>query len=272
MLSFGLAFFIQKYCFGLFQISHYFFMKNIVRKLSTTFFAFSLLTVTSPLTSLITPSEVPLQKETGTSVIWTVTEGETITGIANAYYGDESYWTTVWNDNPWINDPWNIEKDWAIELRNRVPKEPQELDAHLLAELKKSDHLYDPKVRQHPALAKQLGFPINQVQSVAVTAPIVPISPAQSATYVGGPLTEAQITYLGQCEAGMDPAKNTGNGYYGAFQFSYGTWKSMNTGYERADLAPIEVQKDAVQRLVSRSSIHGQFPACAAKMKSLGII
>lgn len=85
-------------------------------------------------------------------------------------------------------------------------------------------------------------------------------------------LTPEQITFLGNCEAGMDPTKNTGNGYYGAFQFSYGTWQSMNTGYERADLAPLEVQIDAVQRLLQRSSIYTQFPACARKMQSLGMI
>ncbi len=96
-----------------------------------------------------------------------------------------------------------------------------------------------------------------------------PIAPVQAIPRV---LTEDQVTFLGTCEAGMDPAKNTGNGYYGAFQFSHGTWRSMNTGYERADLAPIEVQKDAVQRLVQRSSIFTQFPACANRMRSIGMI
>lgn len=247
-------------------------MKNIVRYLSTTFFAFTLLTVSSPLASFINPSQVPLQKETGTSAIWTVEEGETITGIATAYYGDGSYWTTVWNDNPWIADPWDIEKDWALELRNRTPQNPHELEAKLLEDLKNSEHLYAPEVRQHPVLAKQLGFPVNQVQAAVATAPIVENKSIPEVKYVGGPLSEEQITYLGECEAGMDPAKNTGNGYYGAFQFSYGTWRSMNTGYERADLAPLHVQKDAVQRLVQRSSIHGQFPGCASKMRGVGIL
>jgi hypothetical protein len=70
----------------------------------------------------------------------------------------------------------------------------------------------------------------------------------------------------------MNPARNSGNGYYGAFQFSYGTWKSLNTGYERADLAPIEVQKAAVKQLLQRSSIHAQFPGCASKMRNAGLI
>jgi len=46
----------------------------------------------------------------------------------------------------------------------------------------------------------------------------------------------------------------------------------MGTGYERADLAPLEVQTEAVQRLVSRSNIYGQFPACSRRMQALGLL
>jgi hypothetical protein len=46
----------------------------------------------------------------------------------------------------------------------------------------------------------------------------------------------------------------------------------MNTGYERADLAPLEVQKVAVRQLLQRSSIYNQFPGCAHKMHSEGLI
>jgi len=85
-------------------------------------------------------------------------------------------------------------------------------------------------------------------------------------------ISDEAITYLGNCEAGMNPTRNSGNGYYGAFQFSYGTWRSLNTGYERADLAPIEVQETAVKQLLQRSSIYNQFPACARKMHAVGLI
>lgn len=70
---------------------------------------------------------------------------------------------------------------------------------------------------------------------------------------------------LRNCEAGGNYARNSGNGYYGAYQFSAGTWNSMNTGYERADLAPPEVQDDAAQRLQARSG-WGQWPACSRKI------
>jgi len=95
-----------------------------------------------------------------------------------------------------------------------------------------------------------------------------PMVPSNTAS----PISDAAITYLGNCEAGMNPTRNSGNGYYGAFQFSYGTWRSLNTGYDRADLAPLEAQEAAVRQLLSRSSIYTQFPACAQKMRTAGLI
>ncbi len=68
--------------------------------------------------------------------------------------------------------------------------------------------------------------------------------------------------YLRQCESHGNYQINTGNGYYGAYQFSAPTWNSMNTGYEFAHLAPPEVQDDAAIRLQQRSG-WGQWPVCS---------
>ena len=257
--------------------------KTIQRFLSTTFFAFSFFFYASPLAALMSPKEpVPPMTEMTNVIIWRVEAGDTLTGIAEMYYGDPSYWTTIWNDNPWIENPWFIEEEWILELRSRVPKEPEAIEPSLLQTLEGTPYYYYPEIQLHPsmqvAVSEPLAMsmqPIPTVAPLSVVPTVVPTAPVVSVSqpsYAGGPLNEAQITYLGQCEAGMDPAKNTGNGYYGAFQFSYGTWKSMNTGYERADLAPIEVQKDAVQRLLSRSSIFTQFPGCARKMQANGML
>lgn len=58
---------------------------------------------------------------------------------------------------------------------------------------------------------------------------------------------------------------NTGNGYYGAYQFSKSTWDSMNTGYAWPHEAPPAVQDDAAKRLQARSG-WGQWPACSKKL------
>lgn len=141
--------------------------------------------------------------------------------------------------------------------------------------------LYPEIIQERPTVVKKKSFDTiklperkPKVQSVSYTYNPSP-SPVQqvpSTSYVSGPLNDAQITFLGTCESGMTATRNSGNGYYGAFQFSPATWRSMNTGYERADLAPLDVQKDAVQRLLTRSSITTQFPGCSRKMKAIGMI
>lgn len=192
-----------------------------------------------------------------------VRDGEYVSQLAKRYYGEENYWTNIWNDNPEIENASQIEAGSVLKIRDSKTVLPEVLTASLSARLGTS-YSYS----QDAGVAVQT--------TVAVAAPVqnAPLQ-APVATGVDNPprvLNDAQITYLGQCEAGMDPAKNTGNGYYGAFQFSIATWNSMGTGYARADLAPIEVQIDAVQRLLARSSIFTQFPGCAKKMRSIGLI
>ena len=189
---------------------------------------------------------------------YTVQSGDSLGSIARDKYGSEAYWTTIWNDNKTLVNPNVIHSDLELTLR---------VDKPLIIE--ESEREYASEV-------------VQIVQSEFVQAQSTESSATQSAVPVGdidfeqqsvnGPLTEEQLTFLGNCEAGMNPATNTGNSYYGAFQFAAGTWNSMNTGYERADLAPLEVQKEAVQRLLARSSIFTQFPACARNMLVAGLI
>lgn len=73
---------------------------------------------------------------------------------------------------------------------------------------------------------------------------------------------------LRTCESGGNYAINTGNGYYGAYQFSYATWAHWNTGYERADLAPPAVQDATIIQNTNASSggLATQNPGCYKKM------
>lgn len=183
-----------------------------------------------------------------------VESGDSLTSIAESIYGSTDFWTTIWNDNPTIKSPNLIEEGDILKIRNTKPTEAEELNEVL-----------SKKVTIKP-VAKAFTSP-TPVQA-ATQAQAIQAAPSSSPKS----LTDAQILFLGQCEAGMIANRNTGNGYYGAFQFSYGTWKSMGTAYERADLAPIEVQIDAVQRLLQRSSIFTQFPGCARKMQAQGML
>ena len=69
---------------------------------------------------------------------------------------------------------------------------------------------------------------------------------------------------LRKCEAGGRYDANSGNGYYGAYQFSAGTWHSL--GYPGLPhQAPPEMQNEAARRLQARSG-WGQWPACARRI------
>ncbi|MCZ7527133.1 MAG: transglycosylase family protein [Acidimicrobiia bacterium] len=89
-------------------------------------------------------------------------------------------------------------------------------------------------------------------------APEPPALPAPA----GGPWAA-----LRRCESGDDYGANTGNGFYGAYQFTASTWRSMGTGYAYAHEAPYWVQDDAAMRLQARAG-WGQWPACS---RALGL-
>lgn len=68
---------------------------------------------------------------------------------------------------------------------------------------------------------------------------------------------------LAQCESGMTNA-NTGNGYYGYFQFSATTWRSVGGSGLPTD-HDYATQLHFAQILQQRSG-WGQWPACSAKL------
>lgn len=69
---------------------------------------------------------------------------------------------------------------------------------------------------------------------------------------------------LSYCEAGGDPTKNTGNGYYGMFQYDLQTWGNY-MGYARPDLAPADVQLAKARETQARRG-WSPWPACARKL------
>lgn len=66
------------------------------------------------------------------------------------------------------------------------------------------------------------------------------------------------------CEAGGNYRTNTGNGYFGAYQFDIGTWANYG-GYVRPDLAPPAVQDAKAKDTQARRGWY-PWPACAARL------
>ena len=69
---------------------------------------------------------------------------------------------------------------------------------------------------------------------------------------------------LAQCESGGNPGTNTGNGFYGMYQFTLSTWQSLGgTGYpHEADAAT----QTAMAKKLQAQAGWGQWPACADKL------
>jgi hypothetical protein len=69
---------------------------------------------------------------------------------------------------------------------------------------------------------------------------------------------------LRACESGGNYAEDTGNGYYGAYQFALSTWEGLGFSGLPSD-APPGVQDEAAQEL---QAAYGwdQWPACAAEL------
>ncbi len=109
----------------------------------------------------------------------------------------------------------------------------------------------DARVKQAQAKAKA-DADAKQAQANAHANPVV-IVPSDD---VWGQLR--------QCEAGGNYARNSGNGYYGAYQFDIGTWGGYG-GYARADLAPPAVQDEKARQTQSARGWY-PWPACAHKL------
>jgi hypothetical protein len=69
---------------------------------------------------------------------------------------------------------------------------------------------------------------------------------------------------LRACESGGNYSIASGNGYYGAYQFSARTWRGLGYG-GLPHQAPPQVQDEAAQRLQARSG-WGQWPVCSRKI------
>lgn len=78
--------------------------------------------------------------------------------------------------------------------------------------------------------------------------------------------SDALLYDLAMCETGgkMDPATNTGNGFYGAFQFTPSTWQSIG-GPGMPHHHSYETQRDFARALILRSG-WSQFPVCSYRI------
>lgn len=122
----------------------------------------------------------------------------------------------------------------------------------------------------------QVDLQNGQESSRKVIQEVISQEPVKQIVAKGtSPLTVSLQTWLYKlrmCESGGNYQTNTGNGYYGAYQFSQSTWdriarQRLGIPYARADLAPPEVQDQAIiaNTNLSKGGLATQNPGCFKK-------
>jgi len=109
--------------------------------------------------------------------------------------------------------------------------------------------------------------PTHHARNLGIaTAPLVAIIPFANAPAAGA-ATTATWDRLARCESGGNWHINTGNGYYGGLQFSYGTWLSNGGGKyaSRADRATKAEQIVVAERLLDARG-WSPWPACSRRL------
>lgn len=76
----------------------------------------------------------------------------------------------------------------------------------------------------------------------------------------GGSTASATLQAIAACESGGNPSANTGNGYYGKYQFSMSTWQAVGGSGSPAAASEAEQDKRAAQLYATAGP--GQWPVC----------
>jgi uncharacterized protein YabE (DUF348 family) len=101
------------------------------------------------------------------------------------------------------------------------------------------------------------------LQSVQLQPPVTEIVAKGTAPVPQSSNLSTWLAKLRACESGGNYADDTGNGYYGAYQFSLGTWERLGLSGLPNDAAPA-VQDQAIVENTNRSGggIASQNPGC----------
>lgn len=143
-----------------------------------------------------------------------VAEGESLSTIATN--SNLPSWRPIWNANSQLANPDQLN----VGEQLAIPKP-------------------DDQVAERPLPAgygEVAAAPVQSAPAANYSTSYHRAAPANYGTPAGGLAQRVCMR-----ESGCNYATNTGNGYYGAYQYDIGTWGGYG-GYARADLAPKEVQ------------------------------
>jgi hypothetical protein len=103
---------------------------------------------------------------------------------------------------------------------------------------------------------KRLDAPPPQMLVRTAVPPRVPPAGTRSASVAAG----GTLSAIARCESGGNYATNTGNGFYGAYQFDLRTWQSVGGSGNPAAASPAEQDRRAAMLYAQRGS--SPWPVC----------
>ncbi|MDF2461465.1 MAG: Transglycosylase domain protein [Candidatus Saccharibacteria bacterium] len=114
---------------------------------------------------------------------------------------------------------------------------------------------------KRPDYEAEVLAPLKAAQAAAAKKAATKRTVRRTPVVIPGSDVWAKLRY---CESGGDYTKNTGNGYYGAYQYSISTWANYK-GYARPDLAPPAIQ-DEKAKITQAARGWYPWPGCARKL------
>lgn len=169
---------------------------------------------------------------------YSVVAGDSLSQVATKH--SLANWKLVWDANPSLTNPDQLNVGQVLVIPTKEVAAPRELPGGYGV-------VVSAPVSYQSTYAKK-------TTTARRTTPAVAQQPAGDDAWAR----------LRACESGGNYSINTGNGYYGAYQYNNGTWNNYG-GYARADLAPAAVQ-DAKARETQASRGWNPWPACSSKL------
>jgi len=117
-----------------------------------------------------------------------------------------------------------------------------------------------------PSRLKHSAAPLALASGLTVAFVAADLSATASSASAHSPASASDFARLAACESGGNYSINTGNGYYGAYQFDLSTWRSV--GFSgRPDQASRSTQDEAARRLQAARG-WSPWPSCS---RTLGL-
>ncbi|MBI2621598.1 MAG: lytic transglycosylase domain-containing protein [Candidatus Levybacteria bacterium] len=172
--------------------------------------------------------------------------------MAQKYYGSSKFWTTLWNNNPWIEDPRIINTGWEIKLA--VKPDAEEKLSEKLAKIYEEVTAPDPSPSIEPAQTTVAGAS-TQAQGAPGSFDEVY---KQAGSKYGVPWEILYGLHIMET-GGRDGAISSGygTGAQGPLQFMPGTWTAYGVDGDGNGNADINNAVDAIHGAANYIARHG---------------